>query len=700
MYLIFALHNHQPVGNFGFVFEQAYRDGYLPFLELVENYPDLRFSLHVSGSLLDWLQAEHPEYVERLRKLTARGQLELLGGAYYEPILAMLPRRDRLGQVTLYRQHLQKLFATPIHGAWLAERVWEQELASDLADAGIAFTLLDDFHFRQAGVAEQDLCGYFLTEDQGRLLRIFPISEPLRYLVPWKEPEESIEYLRQLHQRKPDAVAVCADDGEKFGVWPQTHAHCYVRGWLRRWIELLLQNRDWLHPTSFRYILESQPPMGLVYIPDCSYREMTEWALPPQSQQLLSQLKRQFDSDPRWPQLRTFLRGGFWRNFLARYPEVREMYARMREVSELLAHTQNQSLAHLEQARLDLYRGQVNCPYWHGAFGGLYLPHLRQAVYYHLLRADAQLRPLSSAELQSGDLNYDGQQELCLANSSMRLYIAPQQGGMIYEWDIYPLCHNLLATLSRRPESYHYTILEAAGISQTGSWGALHEQIQFKHPELHKLLYYDRYLRKSCLEHFYPPETTLQHLLHLQEQELTNCIHNSWSWQVKKNEQSLRLTMQHEAVLLGKPVRLTKSLTLPHQRPVLEVRYSCENLPAGNYIFASEWNFAGLAPNADDRYYWRDDNVKLGRLGECLELNPVACFGLADDWLRLRIAIRCEPPAAFWAFPIQTVSQSEGGFELVYQSSAVIPYWHIRVRDGASWSASLTFQLTMRPAGP
>ncbi|MCS7015164.1 MAG: DUF1926 domain-containing protein [Gemmatales bacterium] len=694
MYLIFALHNHQPVGNFGFVFEQAYRDGYQPFLELMEAYPEVRFSLHISGSLLEWLTEHRADYLQRLRGLVARGQLEILGGAYFEPILAMLPRRDRLGQLRHYRQHLQQLFQTEVSGVWLAERVWEQELTSDLAEAGVTFTLLDDFHFRQAGVPEEELCGYFLTEDQGNLVRLFPISEPLRYLVPWKEPEASIEYLRQLHQRNPEAIAVCADDGEKFGVWPETHEHCYTRGWLRRWFDLLMQNRDWLHLTSFEHVLKSQAARGIVYLPDCSYREMTEWALPPTSQRTLLELRRQLEHDPCWPQLRSFIRGGYWRNFLARYPEVREMYARMRQVSQLVAQAEKRKAEKLSQARLDLYRGQVNCPYWHGAFGGLYLPHLRQAVYFHLLRAEASLRSSRGLELICEDLNLDGREEICLANSYMRLYLAPHQGGMLYEWDIFPFCHNLLATLSRRPESYHYTILEAAGVTQTGSWGALHEQIKFKQPELHKLLYYDRYPRKSLLEHFYSPDTTLEHLVRLEDRELADLVHAPWSWRSTRARQRWQLTLECQSLLLNRPVHLVKTLTLARESQALEVEYKCDNLPGGTYILASEWNFAGLAPDAEDRYYWQGEGQRLGRLGQSLDLPETTCFGLADEWLGLRIAMTCEPPAAIWAFPIQTVSQSEGGFELVYQSSAVLPHWTLHVPEGASWSAKLSFQIS------
>jgi len=696
MYLIFALHNHQPVGNFGHVFEQAYRDGYLPFLELLENYPDIRWSLHLSGSLLEWLTEHHPDYLDRLRAMVARGQVEILGGAYFEPILAMLPRRDRLGQLRQYREHLQQLFGVPVQGVWLAERVWEQELASDLADAGVQFTLLDDFHFRQAGIPEQELCSYYLTEDQGRLVHLFPISEPLRYLVPWKDPESSIEYLRQLHQRKSDAIAVCADDGEKFGVWPETHQHCYINGWLRRWLDLLLQNRDWLHLVSFEQVLKSQRPAGVVYLPDCSYREMTEWALPPASQRALLELRKQLEQDPRWPQIRGFLRGGFWRNFLARYSEVREMYARMREVSEVLARAERRKPPQLEQARLDLYRGQVNCPYWHGAFGGLYLPHLRQAVYHHLLRADSALRTVKRVELAAADFNLDGQEELCLANSQMRCYLAPHQGGMMYEWDIFPFCHNLLATLCRRPESYHYTILEAAGVTQASTSPALHEQVKFKHPDLHKLLYYDRYPRKSLQEHFYSPDTTLDHLIHLTEQDLADLVQGAWSWQAQKTKQGIQLRLERHAALADRPIHIMKTLLLARDSRELRVEYRCENLPSGTYIFASEWNFAGLAPDAEDRYYWQGAGQRIARLGASLDLPETPLFGLADDWLGLRIAITTEPAAAIWAFPIQTVSQSEGGFELVYQSSAVLLHWRLDMSEGASWSAAISFRIQGR----
>ena len=71
--LILLLHNHQPIGNFEDVFEQAYRDSYLPFLDVFERYQDLSITLHTSGPLMEWLDANHPEYLDRVMTLVADG---------------------------------------------------------------------------------------------------------------------------------------------------------------------------------------------------------------------------------------------------------------------------------------------------------------------------------------------------------------------------------------------------------------------------------------------------------------------------------------------------------------------------------------------------------------------------------------------------------------------------------------------------
>ena len=166
--LVLALHNHQPVGNFDHVFQQAYDDSYRPFLDVFERYESLKISLHTSGSLMEWLDAHQPDYVDRLARLVDQGRVEILGGAFFEPILALIPSRDRVGQIRSYTRWLQNRLGATIRGMWIPERVWEQSFTRDLVDAGIEYTVLDDFHFKCAGMTEQQLTGHLITEDEGR----------------------------------------------------------------------------------------------------------------------------------------------------------------------------------------------------------------------------------------------------------------------------------------------------------------------------------------------------------------------------------------------------------------------------------------------------------------------------------------------------------------------------------------------------
>ena len=334
--LVLVLHNHQPIGNFDGVFEQSYQDSYLPFLDVFDRFDNLRIALHTSGSLMEWLDAKHPEYVDRLAGLVASGRIEIVGGAYFEPILAMIPPRDRIGQISTYTQWLENRLGAQIRGMWVPERVWEQSMASDIVDAGISYTILDDFHFKNAGLADDQLHGYYVSEDDGRVINVLPGSERLRYLIPFQEPHETIDYLRSIAEQHPGAVVVFGDDGEKFGTWPGTKEHVYDYGWLQRFFETLSQNSDWLKVTTPSEAIESIPPLGKLYIPEGSYREMTEWALPAARINQFEDVQHEFEDQGLWQKVSPFVRGGYWRNFKVKYPETNAMYCRMQMVSRRL----------------------------------------------------------------------------------------------------------------------------------------------------------------------------------------------------------------------------------------------------------------------------------------------------------------------------------------------------------------------------
>lgn len=723
--LVLVLHNHQPIGNFEGVFEQAYQDSYLPFLDVFERFEGLRIALHTSGSLMEWLDNVHPEYVDRLGRLVSAGRVEIVGGAYFEPILTMIPPRDRVGQIVAYRQWLEKRLGATVRGMWTPERVWEQSLTSDLVRAGVEYTVLDDFHFKNAGLSDEQLDGYYVTEDDALVLRVFPGSERLRYLIPFHEPHETIDYLRGVAERRPGAVMVFGDDGEKFGTWPGTREHVYEHGWLERFFSALLENREWLEITTPSDAIESVPPLGKIYIPEGSYREMTEWALPAARIQQYEDARHELQTAGSWHRVEPFVRGGYWRNFKIKYPESNAMYARMQMVSQRLHQLFEQQRADdhlsnrpegqpfdddvdkglLEQARLELYRGQCNCSYWHGAFGGTYLPHLRNAVFKHLIAADNLLDKLQQRDWQTGqpwveisaeDYNYDGRQEVALANNRLLLLAAPAEGGQIYEIDVKSIGHNLVAGLTRRPEAYHRKVLAGAS-GDSDAPASIHDRVVFKQEGLDQRLGYDNWRRYCLIDHFYPGDARLDQVVAATAEEQGDFLFGSYEAKLRRSDGRVQLQLIREGQVAGRPVKLTKGVTLVAGESALEIAYLLENVPSDIGLhLAPEFNLAGLPAGADDRYFLDADGNQLGQLGVQLDLQETTALSLVDQWLGIQVGLHFSRPTSVWTYPVETVSQSEGGFELVHQSVAVVPHWVVIPGADGRWST--TFRIDVDTA--
>ena len=106
-----------------------------------------------------------------------------------------------------------------------------------------------------------------------------------------------------------------------------------------------------------------------------------------------------------------------------------------------------------------------------------------------------------------------------------------------------------------------------------------------------------------------------------------------------------------------------------------------------------EFNFAGLPAGADDRYFFAGNRQRLGQLGTRLNLNDAREISLADEWLGIDVGLSFNRPTHLWTYPIETVSQSEGGFELVHQEVCVQPHWLVQGDAEGKWN--VVMRLTM-----
>ena len=452
----FGLHFHQPVGNFDHVFAQHVEDVYRPLVESLAGREFLPVVLHLSGPLLEWLEGHDTGYLDRVGRLVADGRIELLLAGFYEPVLACLPRADRIEQIPWMREAVRRRFGVTARGLWLTERVWEPELASDLAAAGVGYALVDDRHFLVTGFSADQLHQPFWTENDGQRVALFPIDERLRYLIPFRPPEETADYLRELRDAG-HGLAVLADDGEKFGGWPGTKEWVYGKGWLDRFMTTIggLVERGEVQLSRLDAALEAVPSGGIAYLPTASYREMESWSLPPDAALRLVRLERDLGESRVAGPDGALLRGAHWRNFLVKYSESNRMHKKMQALSALCRRHGDPPAA-----RRAIGRAQCNDAYWHGVFGGLYLPHLRDAIWWNLAAAERDLRQGQALAWEVLDLDGDGHVEIWVHSSAFSALVSPRRGGAVEEYTSFATGINYANTLTRRREAYLDLALE------------------------------------------------------------------------------------------------------------------------------------------------------------------------------------------------------------------------------------------------
>lgn len=714
--LALALHNHQPVGNFPWVFAQAYRDAYEPMLAALERHPHVRLALHYSGPLLDWLRVERPEFIVRLRALVRRGQVEIMGGAYYEPILASIPDRDKLGQILKMSQVLEEDFGVRPRGVWMAERVWEPHLPRSLADAGVAWTILDDTHFKMAGLDDADLDGAYLTEELGHAVAVYASLQELRYLIPWGTVPTVIAYLRDQATEDGERLLVMGDDGEKFGSWPTTYSHCWERGWVERFFQTLAEEQGWLELVLLGEHAATTPPRGRIYLPTASYAEMMEWALPAERSHELRGLHEAFAQEGRADVLR-YLRGGFWRNFLAKYPEVNALHKKMLRVHDKVWEATRR--APDDDVGLDeLWQGQCNCPYWHGVFGGIYMAAIRAEMYRRLILAERKAEralhgPGPRLAIEVTDYDCDGWPEVLIEGSAAKLIVAPRRGGALVEWDLVPSAWNLLATMARRPEAYHLALRESVAARHADGGvtdeevRSIHGEVRVKDERVLELLTYDRHGRHGAVEHVLGPEVDFEAFRRGTYADAADFAAALWRANPLLDDRGAHVHLARAGLvrLAGAngaaqewPVALEKTLTLSAAQDELRVHYRLRNEGTAplHARFASEWN-ANLVGGSNPAAYVLLPGQQEDRrepFDADAEHAAIERFALGNDHLGVHLQLSLSAPATLWRFSVESVSSSEGGIERVHQGSCFAFVWDLALAPGEEWARVLRWSWT------
>jgi 4-alpha-glucanotransferase len=692
---VLLMHAHQPVGNFDDVIERAYQQSYLPFIDVLSRHPSIRLGLHFTGSLLDFLERSHPEYFERLRGLVKSGQIEMVGGGYYEPILIAIPPEDRHEQIIRLADYVERHFGDRPRGAWLAERVWEPQLPSSLAPSGVGYTLVDDNHFLGAGFELGQLYGHYLAEDQGHTVKVLPGLKALRYLIPFRAPSETIEFLRGSAVANPNGYAAMGDDLEKFGVWPGTYKLCYQDNWLENFFSAIEQSADWLETSTPGAAVASHAALGRADLPTASYTEMMEWSLPTPARNRYHSLIAEFAS--RGDAL-PFLRGGIWRNFFSKYLESNLLHKKMLHVSHKVraldaSRRREQSFFEArERAKTLVLRAQCNDPYWHGVFGGLYSPHLRTALWRSLVEAESIADRFGNRARQyedstAVDFNGDGHQEIYFTSERYAAILNPADGATICAIDCRQSNTVLINSLARRRESYHANIKNLHANKSQGA-ASIHEQTRTKEEGLDRWLQYDRWPRNCFRVLLFERNKTYEDAGNVKLDEDAALAAGPYG--------TLQMSATTATFVSEKSVDWPAEKCFSFNRTDQGFDVTCDltlrrTAPGTASVYLgleSVLNF--LAPSAPDRYFEIAGARYPLRWGAHV---PASDLRVVDEWQQVSVTLSAPGARDFWITPIETVSESEDGFERIYQGSQIIAIWPIELAQGAEWKCRLKLKI-------
>lgn len=654
-----GIHCHQPVENFYNVVDIAVEKSYQPFFEIVKQKPELKVSVHYSGWLFEYIKKHHKKLFKLMQEANEAGQIEFFSGGYYEPVLASIPSRDRKEQIKMLNGFIEKNFDVSPKGLWLTERVWDSSIIPDCADCGIEYVIVDDYHFIAAGFYESMLHGHFKTEQDGREMLIFPISEKLRYMIPFRPAKDVAGYLEQIHNEGGKSLTIF-DDGEKFGLWPKTYEWVYEKGWLNDFIDEVAKSEH-SEFALFRDTAKAVKPSQIAYLPTVSYFEMGEWSLFSERTAKMTEFVKETEENHPDDTAKVFVKGGIWKNFLVKYPESARIHKRTMKLSETAAKLKDKQLY---QA---LYKSQCNDVLWHGIFGGLYLPNLRNNAYRFIIEGEKRAEELMKTQfpsVESGDFDFDGYDEAYARTPKMNFMFVSRDCGQLVSIEDKDNCYNFLNTLARRKEAYHDKLFKSADeeeqTQEQDGISTIHDDMAFMDEENRKYLVSDWHNKNCFVDHFVK-DFSAESFADVTFGEMGDFANQPAEMEFTDK----KLVFKREGGIYHNGYkhfcRLKKTYTLTDSGLKAEIEIDTDLDEEIEYVMEMNLHFNNLPEVMINGTAAAETDGQEGKK-----------FVIGENCTPAKVVIEMSGSSKIYSYPVMTISQSESGADLTNQGICVL----------------------------
>lgn len=657
--ILLGLHSHIPLNYEKNWTNNELIENHLKFLnDLIEhlnNIGNTKINLHISGNLLKHMDKKYPSFSSTINHMLSSNQLELLSGGMYEPILPFIPREDRQNQIQLMNRFLNHTYGYTPSGAWLTELAWDPSIALDLVKSKIYYTCLSKKHFTNAGISENELEGYYITEEEGRKIAVFPILHNINELMHSLSPEEAVNKL--FENKEKTSIVV------------------FYRGlisdtknleWLKQFFNNLNLKSDYVEMSLFKDFFSKNKPNKRIYLNSLNEQDQNSILKP-------------------------------WKYYLLRYHEVNLIHKKMLRVSKKINLAKEGKSRFkvikemINQAQDLLYQGQINNSYWDNHLAGIYIPEERHATYEKLIRAENLIENASRKgarwiQISESDYDCDGNDEIIIETDTQNIYISPALGGAILEHDFKPKNLNVTNTISRRHEQYHS---ENPSSLDNGN------------------IIYDNYTKLSLIEHFLDPDITLEALEKNKLNSLTTNVINSYipeKIKAKEDNSKVTLCLHINLVKLSNnpEIELKKSISTRSGDSALYINYSITNKSKEKirFVFGVEFNLNPTHTIDKDSFVYLngDPNIKTSSpsLRQSEQINDINQLSIFCKKQELDLTLFWDKKAIVYRYPIETFSYNFNDLKRIYQGMTIIPTWNVNLDPDSIWELTITQNLNGR----
>ncbi len=399
------------------IFEKDYENVYKPAAKFLYSHPEFRMSFAFNGVQIDFLQKEYPEFIEILRELISRRQIEILGGGYYDPAFPLLFPMDRTGQIEFLTSTLRSVTGKRPRGITLCASIWDYSLVSCFYNCGMDYVLLDDSLIPD----EKQKFVPLIMSDKGKAISILPLYQEFKPEI----QDDPRDYLNLISKKiakssknSPKPLKECVK-GLNIQFTHEEFQSLLRSGYLEKLYREISEKKDFFDfATPITLVKEAKLRIP-VYIASGMSREVGQWGIEPY---------RAVKADRHYP-VSIY-------DFFQIYPQSRALYDRMLYVSMLVNQSHGDKLRKTS-AREKLWEAQNGDGFICTSKGAFVSATYRQQAYKKLTEAEKIARQCGEFKetFVSYDYTGDGLNEyICRMNKYFA--VISLGGGAIRELDV------------------------------------------------------------------------------------------------------------------------------------------------------------------------------------------------------------------------------------------------------------------------